>query len=493
MQMKELAGTSFKWAKDFFPNSFDSLENAKFNLHDVEYHINNLGYREKDFDDSYFQYDELFLGFGHNVVAGVAIPEKDNFLKLIERELENTRVLNFGIPKASTDTIARMVACTVPYFKPLCKKLSIIIIWPPDDRREVFMNGHHESVTAKSEPPFNGYFEGIDTVSNRYNRYKNEYLVDVIAQVYNIDIFTLPFNMYTSAVDDIDDMARDGVSPSVNWHSKFSIELLSQIMGRKQSRVSNEYFHTHIPPAWIAASPMKTVAGSSFKWGSDLFPQSPDNPRNAKFDSDDIVYKINTLGFREKEIEDSYFQYDELILGFGNSSAAGTGLADDDIFLRVLERSLQNVRILNLSIAKGAPDTIARMVACTVPYFKPLCKKLSIIIMWPQDVRREVFMDGHHEAVTACSEPPYPGYFLGIDELSSKYNRDKNKHIVELVCRLHDVNFYTVPYHMYMTSVDENIVGNDTARDGASPSANWHLKFAQAIMDQINKDNNGYI
>ena len=249
--------------------------------------------------------------------------------------------------------------------------------------------------------------------------------------------------------------------------------------------MTNRYFYPHIPPAWIAASPMKKVAGSSFKWGNDLFPQSPDNPSNARFDSDDIVYKINSLGYREQEFEESYHQYDELFLGFGNSSTGGTGIADKDIFLRVIERTLPNVRILNFAVAKGSPDTVARMVACTVPYFKPLCKKLSVIIMWPQDVRREVFLDHFHESVTAYSDEPYPGYFLGIDQTSCKYNRDKNKHMVELVCELHGVDLYTVPYHLYNTSVDEKVVGNDTARDGASPSPNWHLKFADAILDQI--------
>ncbi len=251
--------------------------------------------------------------------------------------------------------------------------------------------------------------------------------------------------------------------------------------------MTNRYFYPHIPPSWIAASAMKKVAGTTFKWASELFPESPDNPKNSRFDSDDIVYTINSLGYREKEFEDTYHQYDELFLGFGNSSTAGTGIADRDIFLRVVERTLPNVRVLNLAIAKGAPDTVARMVACTVPYFKSRCKKLSVIIMWPQDVRREIFLDEYHEAVTAYSNEPYKGYFMSIDQTSCKYNRDKNKHMVELICDLHNVNLYTVPYKMYNDSIDENIVGNDTARDGASPSASSHKKFAEAIINQINE------
>lgn len=248
-----------------------------------------------------------------------------------------------------------------------------------------------------------------------------------------------------------------------------------------------KYFYPHIPPAWVAASPMKTVAGKTFKWGSDLFPESPDNPSNAKFDSDDIVYTINSLGYREKEFEESYHQYDELFLGFGNSSAAGTGLADKDVFLRVLEQRLPNVRVLNLSIAKGALDTVSRMVACTVPYFKPRCKKLSVIVMWPQHVRREVFLDNFHEAVTPWSKEPYPGFFRGIDDTSCKYNRERNMHHTELVCQVHGVDLFTVPWSLYSASIHAPLVGDDTARDGASPSSNWHLKFADEVLRQINE------
>lgn len=255
--------------------------------------------------------------------------------------------------------------------------------------------------------------------------------------------------------------------------------------------MANKYFYSHLPPAWVAAPPMKKVAGSSFKWGSELWPKSPDSPKNARFEDDNIIYKINSMGYREKELEESYHQYDELFLGFGNSSTAGTGVVDDDIFLRVIERTLPNVRVLNLAVAKAAPDTVARMVACTVPYFLPRCKKLNVVIMWPQDVRREVFLDDFHEAVTAFSDEPYMGYFMGIDNTSCKYNRDKNTHMVELVCKLHNVNLYTVPYQLYSTSIDEKVVGDDTARDGASPSPKWHLKFAESIFNQINEKAQG--
>ena len=250
--------------------------------------------------------------------------------------------------------------------------------------------------------------------------------------------------------------------------------------------MTNKYFYPHIPPSWIAASPMKKVAGSSFKWASDLFPESPDNPNNARY-NENIVYEVNSLGYREKEFEDNYHDYDELFLGFGNSSTAGTGIHDHEIFLRVIERSIPYIRILNFAIAKASPDTVARMVSCTVPYFLSKCKKLSVIIMWPQDVRREVFLDDYQESVTAYSDEPYKGYFSGIDNTSCKYNRDKNTHIVELVCKLYNINLYTVPYKLYNTSIDEKIVGNDTARDGASPSPNWHLKFADTIISQINE------
>lgn len=249
----------------------------------------------------------------------------------------------------------------------------------------------------------------------------------------------------------------------------------------------NKYFYPHLPPSWIAASPMKTVAGTVFKWGNDLFPESPDSPKNARYDEDDIYYEINSMGYREKEFEESYHQYDELFLGFGNSSAAGTGVADKDVFLRLIEKQLSNVRVLNLSIAKGALDTVSRMVACTVPYFKPRCKKLSVIVMWPQHYRREVFLDDFHEAVTPWSQEPYKGYFRGIDETSCTYNREKNILLTELICQTNNVDLFTVPWSMYSKSISDEELLNNSARDGASPSPEWHIKFADEVLRQISE------
>jgi len=246
--------------------------------------------------------------------------------------------------------------------------------------------------------------------------------------------------------------------------------------------MANKYFYPHIPPSWVAASPMKKVAGSSFRWGNELFKESPDSPKNAKYNIDDVEYVINSLGYREKEFEDSYLQYDELFLGFGHSTTAGVAIPEQDVFLRVVENNLHNSRVLNFAIAKASPDTISRMVACTVPYFLPKCKKLSIIIMWPQEVRREVFLDNFHESVTAFSDPPYHGYFFGIDKTSCKYNRDKNKYMVDLICKLHNIDMFVVPWRMYCNAIEDQ---SDIARDGVSPSISWHKKFAQEILNQI--------
>jgi hypothetical protein len=249
----------------------------------------------------------------------------------------------------------------------------------------------------------------------------------------------------------------------------------------------NKYFYPHIPPSWVAASPMKKVAGSTFRWGNDLFPESPDSPKNAKYNIDDVEYVINSLGYREKEIENSYMDYDELFIGLGHSSSAGVAIPENDVYLRRIENSLNNSRVLNLSIAKASPDTIARMASCVVPYFLDKCKKLSLIIMWPQDVRREVFLDNFHESVTAYSDPPYKNYFLGIDNTSCKYNRDKNKHMIELISNAYNIDVFVVPWIMYSMSLDDL---DDIARDGVSPSVSWHKKFADEIIKQIEYRNN---
>ena len=55
-EMNAVVGTTFNWAKKFFPNSFDSPENDKLKSYDVDYVINSYGYREQEYDESYDQY-----------------------------------------------------------------------------------------------------------------------------------------------------------------------------------------------------------------------------------------------------------------------------------------------------------------------------------------------------------------------------------------------------------------------------------------------------
>jgi hypothetical protein len=38
-----------------------------------------------------------------------------------------------------------------------------------------------------------------------------------------------------------------------------------------------------------------------------------------------------------------------------------------------------------------------------------------------------------------------------------------------------------------MTSIDDSVTEKDSARDGVSPSVNWHLKFADCILKQIDE------
>ena len=191
-----------------------------------------------------------------------------------------------------------------------------------------------------------------------------------------------------------------------------------------------KYFYPHIPPIWLTAPFMKEFCGKSIFNTNDVLDLGLTNSK-IEYES-----KHNSYGYREKDFEDSYLQYDQLFLAFGHSTVAGSGVGEEEVFVRVIENSLSNTRVLNFGVPSGAPDTVARMVSCTVPYFKPLCKELNVIILWPDSSRRELILDNLSKCITSHHQPPFPEYFKLIDDTSNEHNLEKNKFLVDTVCNL---------------------------------------------------------
>jgi hypothetical protein len=188
----------------------------------VYYNINTYGYREAEYANTYFEYEKVILTFGHSCVFGTTVRNEYSWPRLLERTLPNTRVLNFGIPGASMDTIARMVTCVVPYIKPLCRKLEVVCLWAQKERREIFQENYKTSWSPWKEPPFPEFILSIDKISNNYNYQKNKVMIEAVCAQHDVSLYVVPWEIYERAT-------KDGVDPTPVHHREMLMSVLEQI------------------------------------------------------------------------------------------------------------------------------------------------------------------------------------------------------------------------------------------------------------------------
>jgi hypothetical protein len=224
--------------------------------------------------------------------------------------------------------------------------------------------------------------------------------------------------------------------------------------------MDEKFFSSQIPPAWLAFPYLKNYINKSFtgynlsesidlsSWSYDYRDKILEYINHHKKQTN-IEYRINSHGYREQEYATSYHNYDSLILAFGHSTVFGVGVKNEYSWPRLLETRLHNTRVLNFGIPGASADTVSRMISCTVPYFHSLAKKLKVITLWPQEERREIFQKGYSGSWSPWRQPPYPEFILSIDEMSNKYNTEKNKFIVETVCKLYNVDSCTMSFDLY--------------------------------------------
>lgn len=189
---------------------------------EIYYTLNSYGYREKEYAENYFEFDRLILAIGHSCVFGYTVKNSHCWARLLENSLPNTRVLNFGVPGASMDSIARMVSCLVPYFKSRCKKLEVATLWAQIDRREVFLDNYKCAWSPHIEPPFPEYILSVDDTASNYNHEKNETMIRALCDQHNVPLHIVPWEIYDTAT-------KYGLEPTPDTHQQMLLSLLEQI------------------------------------------------------------------------------------------------------------------------------------------------------------------------------------------------------------------------------------------------------------------------
>ena len=223
-EVKSIVGKEIKYISEIIPGSSDSPDKELYNDPGISFKANSLGYRAEEY---HTEYTSIILSLGMSSTAGLGVRLDQTYSSIIEAT-SGTEVLNFGIPGASCDTIARMIFCIVPYFKTISQDLTVLVAWPYDSRREIFTEDYQYSFNTATPPPIKDYLRLIDDESNQYNKEKNTALVRTVCGLHQVNLLELDDNIHLAPIETID-RARDGMHPGPIWHNDVANWFLTRL------------------------------------------------------------------------------------------------------------------------------------------------------------------------------------------------------------------------------------------------------------------------
>lgn len=172
------------------------------------YTINNLGYHSTfDYDDTLLTTSNI-LCLGDSNTFGLLLNSNLLWTSKLQELLPDTRVLNFGLPGGSSDTVSRIGTNAV--LKLTSTVRAVVVVWPPYLRREFASNKFHGLVYKTPQNnetlPYPEYWEFIDWRANSYNFYKNKLLLSSICKANNVPFYDLEIDYSDKLI--VDDMIK---------------------------------------------------------------------------------------------------------------------------------------------------------------------------------------------------------------------------------------------------------------------------------------------
>ena len=158
----------------------------------VTYEFNNLGYRcHYDYHSEDLKSKNNILCVGDSDIFGPYKNYDTLWPQLLQKKLPEFNIINLGMPDWASDTMARVVACSI---KELLQSVKyVLLLWPNDNRRE-FVNKSYSKIVgnqAVTDVPYMEYWDYIDWVSNNYNTQKNSNLITWCCQANSTEFFPL--------------------------------------------------------------------------------------------------------------------------------------------------------------------------------------------------------------------------------------------------------------------------------------------------------------
>jgi hypothetical protein len=223
-ELELIVGKEIKYISEIIPGSSDSPDKELYNDPGISFKANSLGYRAEEYRA---EYTSIILSLGMSSTTGLGVRLDQTYSSIIAAT-SGTEVLNFGIPGASCDTIARMICCIVPYFKTISQDLTVLVAWPYDSRREIFTEDYRYSFNTATPPPIKDYLRLIDDTSNQYNKEKNVSLVRTVCGLQQVNLLELDDSIHLAPIETID-RARDGMHPGPIWHKDVADWFLTRL------------------------------------------------------------------------------------------------------------------------------------------------------------------------------------------------------------------------------------------------------------------------
>lgn len=204
-------------------------------------------------------------------------------------------------------------------------------------------------------------------------------------------------------------------------------------------------------------------------------------PSDWFFNTAEISYKINSLGHRSKELEET--NLDNYILFTGCSHTEGTGMPVELTYPQLLANKF-NCDYYNLALGATGIDVALHNLAI---WFSAIEKKpKAVIIQWPDFTRTITGTASNLQprGLWHANDDYNTFVNLGIDLEFFEAKKVMTHHLVQAMIKVPVVYFglqKVIPFD------DNTIIGPviDKARDLAHPGIESHQLFAESIHDHL--------
>ena len=187
----------------------------------VEYRLNNYGYRdeywiEDDFNDSIWC-------VGHSDTLGMGVKYEETYCSLLRKHY---KTINLGIAGASYDTFSRVICSGLIKYRPKC-----IILQGTTKERKEYVTKEFQQLILPNFPvdmlPYKDVWRHTDEVTDEYNFERNMQLIKLSTQLHYVPLIMFDFDDRWKLIKE--NPACDNQHIGAKIHETVSVELLERL------------------------------------------------------------------------------------------------------------------------------------------------------------------------------------------------------------------------------------------------------------------------